>query len=534
MCLLFLASGCGGGDPRGVNPLGSCGSGGALVPLVQIAKCSGTPAVNLSNYDRLSKQFLDEQTRHPTDNLGGAIVWGTRYYLESLLTAYEATGNAKYIDAFLDSGQWVLNLAQTITVVDAPDQGQPVPPGTGSLLTVTGWPTALGNFSVPAMVPTQTGQIALYAQSLGGAAAFEVTQQGDGTLQLAWTAGGQSLETHTVQGISDLNAIASGPLVWGQSVGRIKPTGAGLPAPGVYPVDASETTVWNSEQAGGILLPFAHFLLLAKENPGLISDATQEEWTSKVLTIAAGYENVFIADGNGGLTLHNPQWLPNTTADLDAAMDYVSAETSLRLFLYKLTGDSHQLSIARGLILHQENFPWSVGPQGWLLLQFWPALVPWSTRAQAPSGNVWDSFEYPPNVPAPVSDGGFFVDLLHNLKILNVELCLTDAIYGANRAAFQQFLLYGSSGSVDPSEPLLRGAYPAVNSQASDVINPSPDRLSGTGFLTPEVADQSVVDANWKWMQSFAQDPHGQSIGYYLRGWARSEAAELNRCNYPK
>ncbi len=528
-CLLLLISSCGSGDPPG----SSCGSSNPIdVPLVQIATCSGVPATSLPNYDRISAQFLDEDTRHPTGNLSGNIVWGTRYYMESLLTAYEATGNPKYIQSFVDSGQWVLNLVQTMTIVNAPDPGQPTAPGTGPLVTVTGWPTMNGGFGVPVAVPTLTGQIALYAQNLGdGAIYFEVTQQSNGTLQLAWATGSQVLQTNTIQTISDLEALASAPLVWSQSVGRIKLTGAGLPAPGVYPVYPLEKTMWNSEQAAGILLPFAHFLVLAKEHPGLVDEVTQEDWTSKILAIAAGYENIFISDGQGGLRQHNPLWLANALADTDAAMDYISAEATLRMFLYELTGDQHQLAISSDLIVHQQNFHLSVGPQGWLLLQNWPDFVPWSSRANAPSGNVWDSFEYDPSTPSPNTDGGFFVDLLHYAKIF--QICLSDYLYDANRAAFQQYLFYGPN-PMNASEALVRAYYPSANSQVSNPLNPSPDPFAGGGYLTPEVADQSIIDANWKWMQSYAQNPQGQSIGYYLRAWARSEAAELNRCTYAK
>jgi len=275
-----------------------------------------------------------------------------------------------------------MNLVETMTVLDAPDPGEPADTANGSLVTLTGWPTWLASFSVPAMVPTQTGPAALYAQDLGPSNYFEVIQQSNGSLQLAWTAGGKTLETHTIQSIVDLSAVASEPLIWGQSAGRIKVTGAGLPAPGVYPVYVPEKTIWNSEQAGGILLPFAHFLLLTKVHAGLADEVTREEWTHKILAIASGYENDFISDGYGGLTLHNPQWLPNVTADTDAAMDYISVEATLRVFLFELSGDPHQLAIAQGLMLHQRNFQWSVTPQGWLLFQFWPDFNPWSSRAK--------------------------------------------------------------------------------------------------------------------------------------------------------
>jgi hypothetical protein len=536
-CLTFATIGCGSANYSDGGVLtDNCVSANstATVPLLQIANCSGTPATSLPNFDRLSAQYLDDATRQPTDNLWGAVVWGTRYYLESLLTAYEATGNRKYIQAFLDSGQSVMSLVQTMTIVDAPDPGQPVLPGKGTLqLAVTGWPTSLNSFSNPITVPTQSGAVALYAQSINGATTFEVIQQNDGSLLLEWTADSQLLQSNLVKTLSDLNSLAVAPLVWGQSVGRIKPTGAGLPAPGIYPVNGYETTIWNSEQAGGILLPFAHLLLLAKQTPGLVDEATQKTWTSEVLTIASGYETAIIPDGQGGLRLQNPQWLSNETADLDAAMDYIAVEATLRLFLYRLTEDQHQLDLAKGLLQRSQNFNWKPNPQGWLLLEFWPSLTPWGGQSQKPPGNIWDSFQYPLNVPAPATDGGTAVDLMHYLKLLTPDLCLNDSIYASNQATFQQYLLYNSPPSGDPSAPLLRFAYPTFDSTTSDTIIPSIDPFSGAGYLTPEIATQSSVDANWSWMKRFAENPNGQSIGYFLRAWARSEAAELNRCLYP-
>lgn len=534
VCMLLLISGCGSGDLPKL--LGSCGSGEPLdVQLVQIPNCSGTSPATLPNYDRLSEQFLDEETRHPANNTWGNIVWGTRYYMESLLTAYEATANPKYVQAFLDSGQWVLSLVQTMKVFNIPDPGQPVPPGTPTIA-VTGWPTSLNGFGVPVPVPSSGGRVALYAQNLSaGAIYFKVAQNNDGTLQLSWTAGStgdQVLQSAKVASMSDLNAVAAAPLVWGQSVGRIKVTGAGLPAPGVFLTNfVWEKTIWNSEQAAGILLPFVHFLLLAKRHPELVDETTQKEWTSKVLAIAAGYEDSFLPDGSGGLRQHNPPWLANVVADTDAAMDYISVEATFRLFLYELTLDPHQLAIAKGLISHQQNFHLSAGPQGWLLLLNWPDFVPWSSRAEAPAGSVWDSFQLDATAPSSDTDGGFFADFLHYAKIF--KLCQAQNLYDAHRAAFQQYLLYGSA-PINGSQPLLRASYPRASSRVSDPIYPSADPFSGAGFLTPEIANQSTVDANWNWMQRFAQDPQGQSIGYYLRAWARSEAAELNRCTYPK
>src|SRR5215472_900765 len=72
----------------------SCG--GTMNPTSDIhpgADCAGAPTTSLSVYDSYSARFADIDTTHPSSNLGGQVVWNTRYYLESLITAYEATGN---------------------------------------------------------------------------------------------------------------------------------------------------------------------------------------------------------------------------------------------------------------------------------------------------------------------------------------------------------------------------------------------------------------------------------------------------------
>ena len=523
-CLLILLDGC-----------------QRSVPMAQMVNCSGLSATSLQNYDRLSKEFLNEDTRHPLVNSGGNVVWGTRYYLESLLTAYEATSNPKYIQSFLDSGGWVMQLAQTITVLDVPDPSAPGNTATSPVIEVEGWPTQLGSFSVSVAIPTQGGQTALYAQNLDPSIPtapiyLQVIQRSDGSLELAWVRYGPVLQSYTVRTLADLYAIASEPLIWdttlngGQSLARIKPTGLGLPAPGIYQVNTPIVTIWH-EQTGGILLPFAHLLLLAKQHPGLVDEVTQQEWTGKILTIAASYEDHFIPDGYGGLRFHNLFWLPNAVADTDVAMDYMAVEATLRLFLYELTMDPHQLAIAEGLVLHYANSHWGLSSQGWFLLQYWPDIVPWSSRAGAPPGSIWDSLEYDPSTPAPVTDGVFFVDLLHyaNFFGLGQDLGLSNNSYVANRETLQQYLWYSSDSSMS-GEPLLRYNFPLVNSTTSDAITPSDNPFAGAGFLAPEVADQSFIDANWNWMQKYGQDPKGWPIGYFLRAWARSEAAQQSVC----
>lgn len=497
-------------------------------------------STSLEHYDRFSKEFADDGLRHPADNLGGSVVWGTRYYLESLLTAYQATGNPKYIQAFLDSGAWVLNLVQTLTVLDVPDPSAPGRTFNGPLLSVTGWPTAAGSFGVPVAIPTKSGQIALYTQSLGpGAIYFEVNQQSSGALELSWVGASQTLETNTVRTLSDLEAVASESLKddpeTEHTPGRIVSTGLGLPVPGKYEVDGALTTMWQGEQSGGILMPFVRFLVLAKDHPELADQSMLTEWKSKILSVASDYEDQFVSDGSGGLRIHNPVWLPNSAADTDAPADYIYAEATMRLLLYELTKDSHQLSIAKGLVLHQRNKHWSINPKGWLVLRLWPCLRPWSTRREAPAGSIWDALEFDPSTPEDTSDAGFFVELLHEAKVYGLapDLGLTEDIYLAHRQTFQRYLRADSVLPGFGPSGLLRGSYPGLNSTRFDPVNFSPDPFVSSGFLASEVADQLFINANWNWMLSFGRAPVNGS-GYFLRAWARSEAAELSVCQAQK
>ena len=174
-------------------------------------------------------------------------------------------------------------------MLNVPD---PTAPGaTGPTINVTGWPTLNNSYGTPVGVPTVSGQVSLYAQSLSTGdviAYFQVAQQG-ASLRLAWLdPNANVIQSNSVTTVADLKALAAQPLVWGQSVGRIVLTGAGLPAVGRYQVNANfESTIWN-EQTGGILIPFVQFLLVAKAHPEVADSTTVQEWTTKVVAIASG------------------------------------------------------------------------------------------------------------------------------------------------------------------------------------------------------------------------------------------------------
>jgi hypothetical protein len=500
------------------------------------ANCSKLSSTSLVNYDSLSEQFLDTETQLPSNNSGGGIIWGTRYYMESLLDAYEATGNLKYIQAFIDTGTSVMNQAQSLTVVNVVDPSAPGSTVDSPTVTVNGWTTQLGSFSESVAIPTANGQTALYAQNLdpsdpNGPIYFEVTAAKGGGLTLAWVGASQTLVSNTIQNASGLSTLASAPLIEGQTYARLSPTGLGLPAPGTYQVNSPIWTIWY-EQTGGILLPFARFLLLAKSRPGLADPKMTAGWTSQVLSIAGGYQTAFVADQNGGLRLHNPIWLPNSTAGTYAAADYVAVEATMRMFLYALTGDSAQLAIAQGLVAHQKNYHWQLNGRNWLLLKSWPCLIPWSTRASAPEGAIWDQFPYDTTSPSTVEDGATFVDLFHQASVLGLAstLGITPNFYLANRLTLKEYLLTDPFiGGARPAG-LLRGSYPTATATAGDSPTTSQYGYSSAWYVAPEVADSTYVNANWNWMMRFGQNPQGSPIGYFLRAWAMSEAAELSVC----
>jgi hypothetical protein len=511
-------------------------SGGSTVP------AAVDSASSFIVYDQMTAKFLDENTRHPQSSLAGQVVWNTRYYLESLLTAYEATGNPKYIQAFLDSGAWVLDMVKDFDVLDVPDPSDPTQTATTPTKSVTGWPTYNGTFGQAVAIPTLDGKISLYAQSLDprifGPDFLDVTNQPDGSLSFSWWRD-TPLVTYTVRNLQDLQAIEAQPLfelplVDSVSLGRIRVTGLGLPAPGHYEIDNPLQTVWHAEETGGILLPFARFLVLLKNHPSLVSAGTAAKVQSAVLSIATSYEDHFVSDGKGGFLVHHPQWMPHMMAGMYAQPDYIFAEASLRMLLYVLTGDSHHLAIARGLLIHQQS-QIAVNAKGWLMLRDWPDAVSWDSKAAALPGSIWDSFHYDTSTPEPTVLGGFFVEMLqvaseHNLT---AAVGLPGSIISSERRTFEEYLRFNLQGLLEHGPltnfgdlgGLMQINYPIATSTADDILSPSNDPFVSADYLWPVVANKDFVRDNWQWMMAKAQNPQGQPIGYFLRAWARSEAA---------
>jgi hypothetical protein len=516
---LCVLTGCGTSEPP-------------VAALLQADPPPAAPSSNtLPNYDAAVTSLLDQVTESPATNSGGDVVWNTRYYMESLLAAYNATGNQKYINSLLATGSDVLGLVQSLTVLNIPDPSAPGPTKTGPMITVTGWPTSIGTFNGSVSVPTADGHVSFYAQVLrpaSGLADLEIAQMSPSGLLLNWqTAGGVTLATNAVNSESDLDSIANAPLDYFKSTYRIANTGLGLPSPGSYSLGTPLSMVWHGEQTGGILLPFVRFLVLAKLRPSIADPATVRDWTSQVVSIADSYENQLVPDGNGGLVITNPYWMPSTEASTPASSDYTNAEITMRMLLYELTGDTQELSLAKGLMTHEmANLQTSAA--GWLLLKAWPDIHSWSSKSQAPYGSIYDTLTYDNSAPDPIGEGAFFVEMLQTAVDYNLvsSLGLSTSLYGIQLGTFDQYLRIPYSGS----RGLIQDAYPTAGSGPGGPINPSPIPFQASFYVAPITSPASFVCDNWKWMMANGQSlesSYGGGVGYPLLAWARAEAAEL-------
>jgi len=518
---IWLCVGCGTEPPAPLSIIG-CSSKSPEI---------ASPSSNsLAHYDAAVADLLDEATQHPTTNDGGQVVWNARYYMESLLTAYEGTGNAKYINSLIDTGNAVLGLAQTLQVPDVSDPSALGPSEIASApqRTITGWPTTLGTLGQLVSIPTTNGKTAFYAQTLwpspgSGAGFLQVSSSPSGGLVITFELDGSVWQSYTVQSQSDVDALVSQPMIWGSTLGRVlAPTGLGLPAPGLYPLDSPIQAVWHSEQTAGILLPFVRFLLLAKQRPAVADQGTVQTWTSKVLAIANSYEDEMLTDGAGGLVLTTAYWMPSPYAGLPVDTDYINAEISLRMLLGVLTSDAHQFSLAQGLLMHEmTNLPLS--SQGWLLIRDWPDVPSWSEASNAPKGSIWTSLSTAyAKTPESSEEGGFFVETLQIATDNEVgkEVGLTEELCQAEAKTFQEYLRLPLSGS----EPLVRAAYPTTTSKASDPPDYSDDAVDAARYAQPITENQSFVCDNWNWMLNNGMTREA-GVGHVLLDWARSEVA---------
>lgn len=539
LVLIFMGIGCSSvpSDPRGLQILKAA----PPRPTTFVSGCSevsAQPALQsgdvLQHYDDAVATLLDETTQHPSSNAQGEVVWGTRYYLESLLVAYEATGNLKYINSFIQSGTTVLGIKQTVQVPDVIDPSvlEAEPAVSVSQRIATGWPTSKGMLGHFIKVPAANGKISLYAQTLWPGPSSDtdylrISQSSSGDLVLSFELNGTVWQSYSVSSEDDLDFISAQPLIYGGTLGRIRNRGAGLPIPGLYPLNSPLSSIWHAEQTAGILLPFLRFLLLAKQQPWIADPKLVADWRDQVVSVAKSYEDEYVDDGSGGLILNTALWMPSPWAGLPVATDYINAEISMRMLLGVLTSDPHELSLARGLLTHEStNLPLS--STGWLLMESEPDDAPSHLVAgdlDNIAGSIWGStlglLSFDNIAPETTAEGGFFVETLQIASDLGLgrEIGLTEALCEGERQTFRQYLRLPSS----VSGSLIRMFYPTSQSQTSDPPILSDLPIDAARYLQPVTEDSSFVCDYWNWILKNGITRE-QGVGHVLLDWARAEA----------
>jgi hypothetical protein len=244
------------------------------------------------------------------------------------------------------------------------------------------------------------------------------------------------------------------------------------------------------------------------------------------MSLASAYENQLVSDGKGGLVITNAFWMPSTEAGLPAQSDYINAETTMRMLLYVLTGDTHELALAQGLFKHELTHLPVGATNGWLFLMDWPDIVPWSEKSQAPYGSIWSSLEYYVLNESSASEGTQFVEMIQTAADygLNTALGIPANIFTGQQLSFSQYMLLPTDGA----RALTRAGYPFAGVPSDYPITPSPDVFATSGYLAPVNSSTSIICQNWNWMLANGQAAQaGADVGYTLRAWVRSEAAVL-------
>ena len=240
-----------------------------------------------------------------------------------------------------------------------------------------------------------------------------------------------------------------------------------------------------------------------------------------------------MSDGAGGLRFINPQWLPNSLADTDSAATYIFAEARLRLLLYELIGDPHQLAIARGLAVHQQRFHWKTNSEGWVELKFWPCIVSWSDRASAPPGSIWDVFQFDPTDPEPAEDASFLADFLNSATQYGLlsQVGINLSFIRVQQTTFMNYMVVDSLSRLPDRGDLCDQAFRSQIRPKTAPLFYSADPWAPSAWAPSILSNETFTNANWNWMLQIGLAPQNYPIGYFLRAWARSEAAQTALCS---
>lgn len=519
------------------------------------------PQLNLQDprpmglYLQMMDYWLDETTRNPKSSVGGSVVWNTRYYLESLLTAYEVTQDRSFLYRFVPTANRVMDLFERHTVEITPQRmkyelglgamtGRGLEFIDGSLNTppqtidLAGWPETLATIGRPTPIPSTQNGISFLAQALSGAKypipdSLRVSRE-DKFIRLTWTKGGKALNSDILRTRNDWESLNARPLINGTSTHRIFQWEGALPKVGSYPLLPSPPIIWYAEQTAGIGLPLVRFLYLVQKQPDLSQDpALQVRWLSKIIEAAECYEIAFEQTSSHGLEIRNPPFYPLSDAGLPILPNYIYAEVSFRILLFRLTKQVKHFTIARGLIQDMKKY-WKVNSQGHLLLQHWPNAPKWDHSAFQERGSIWDQWQYDRSFPEDTGHVQVFAEVLHLARTLGLEgrLGIPSEIRKAAQRTHSEVLW------VPPAEGFgegwrFRNLFPFADGRVLGVEPIPEDPFQCTSMLPlVDTSDSWYVQRLWETLARFGRAPGNQPIGYMLKAWARLDAMRSGHRGY--
>ncbi|MGH9759902.1 MAG: hypothetical protein ACREDR_34375, partial [Blastocatellia bacterium] len=128
-------------------------------------------------------------------------------------------------------------------------------------------------------------------------------------------------------------------------------------------------------------------------------------------------------------------------------------------------------------------------------------------------------------------EAGFFPEMLHIAGQfgLTKAMGIPAPILSSQLDTFRSYLRIPNP-IVSGINALLRGGYPTEFSTPSDSPSYGDDPFVGADYLYPETSDAGYWKKNWQWMGRHNTSPQEFPVGYFLRSWARSEAAALQVC----
>jgi hypothetical protein len=350
-----------------------------LIPLVLFVAFSMSVAetVNLSpprrqKFDDLNETLLANQQGKPVDNIAGGIAWGLSYQMDAYLDMFETTGEATYLNDFIDLADRVLSArADKTGTLDY--RGR----------ITFGWPSG-GHYTlgVPVVLEDARGKPSIRLRT--------IARSHNDKTAIAVLAASKENKFHLL--VID-NRIENEPkeilhedLTLKSVEEQVNPSpgetglievqvvGDSVPAPKEAFTSETEIMTFHGHHTGKIVIPFARFCALVLgqgKSPEHIPKA--REYLSEMRATMAEHDQFYVDKGDWGYTIFekgSPFWCDGAPE----VHNTLSCSGDAYLHLYRATGEPFFLERASELATlirdhHIEN------PDGTWMFYYWWGLM---------------------------------------------------------------------------------------------------------------------------------------------------------------